>query len=166
MKKMLALIAMSFIPAQSALSQVSALPGQAASEFAFGVQREIHLMKPVDAFQNSQCGLVDAKFFAPVTLKQAQRAILPCLDSISKKYGVQIKARVGSIVSSNPKALTAQVQILLLDVAQSLSITHPLVRDLNYGLSLRRGRIFGVEAQLFPVRQLAVSKPAFHATLL
>ncbi len=72
MKKILALVALSFITAQSARAQVSALPGQAASEFAGGIQRGIYLIRPTDPFQNQQCGMLDAKFFAPVTLTEAQ----------------------------------------------------------------------------------------------
>ncbi len=147
MKKMFALVSSLFIFAPQVFAQVSALPGEAASEFAIGVERGIYFMKPVDPFQIPQCQIVDARFFAPLSLAKAQKTMTPCLAAISSKYGVSVKVQVG-IPHSGPYKMDAQVEILMLNVANPLPITHPLVRDLNYGLSRRQGKILGFPARV------------------
>ena len=163
MKKIILMISMFLIPALSARSQNFSLPNHAESDFSYQIQRGVAMMKPNDPFQVSSCKIVDAKFFAPVTLDEAQRSIAPCLDSISKTYGVQVTAKTGTPSSAN--VFTAQVQVLVLDVARPLSIVSPLVRDLNYGLAQRRGHLLGIEATLYvPGHEAAASEPIFHTT--
>ena len=162
MKKVILMISMFLVPALNARSQNFALPNRAESDFSYQIQRGVATMKPNDPFEVSSCKIVDAKFFAPLTLDQAQRSIAPCLDSISKKYGVQVTAKTGTPSSAN--VFTAQVQVLVLDVARPLSIVSPLVRDLNYGLAQRRGHLLGLQATLYvPGREMSASEPIFHA---
>ncbi len=144
---MLTLVSSLFLLAPQAFAQVSALPGEAASEFAIGVERGIYFMKPVDPFEIPQCQVVDARFFAPLSLSQAQKTMSPCLSAISQKYGIPVKIKVGTPHSGSYK-LDAQVEILMFNVSRPLPITHPLVRDLDYGLSRRKGKILGFPARV------------------
>lgn len=142
------ILASSFLAfAPQVFAQVSTLPGEAASEFAVGVERGIYFMKPVDPFQIPQCEIVDARFFAPLNLSQAQKTITPCLSAISRKYGVPVSIKIGTPHSGSYK-LDAQVEILMINVSRPLPITHPLVRDLDYGLSRRQGKILGFPARV------------------
>ncbi len=147
MKKILVLVSSLFVFAPQVFAQVSVLPGEAASEFAIGVERGIYFMKPVDPFQIPQCQIVDARFFAPLSLHQAQKTMAPCVAAISQKYGIPVNVKVGT-PHSGPYKMDAQVQVLMLNVSKALPITHPLVRDLDYGLSRRKGKILGFPARV------------------
>lgn len=145
MKKLVFLAASALlIPALSRAQDVL-VRTQPEPDFEAVVSRTLQAMAPQDAFsQAAECRVVDAKFFAPVSLDDAQKMLAPCMNALSSHYGMSVQAKSGT--PNVEGEMSVQVEELLLKVPASAPVTSPLLRDLNHGLSLRGNRILGQKA--------------------
>lgn len=120
---------------------------QPEPDFDAVVSRAVQAAQPQDAFAGvAECRVVDARFFAPVSLEAARKMLQPCMAALSLKYGAQLEAALGTPAVQD--RFNAQVEMLMLRVPASASITSPLMRDLNRALALRANRILGHRAAI------------------
>lgn len=143
MRKMLSLIVL-FAPAL-ALSQ-ELVRFQPEPDFDLAVNHALQAAKPNDAFQAaSECGVIDARYVAPVPIEKAEKILGDCLSALATRYGgADLLAKRGTV--TRDEGFTAQVEVLMILVPKSVGAATPLMRDLNHALAQRQGRILGHRA--------------------
>ena len=89
----------------------------------------------------SECGVVDAKTFAPVTAAQAELMLEPCIESLNRRYNTTLTlARLAEAASGG---VSTQVEGLAIYVPSGIALTSPVMRDLQHGLDARQHTILG-----------------------
>jgi len=126
------------------------------------VVKTVEPLKAKDAFAGlSQCSVVDAKTFAPVTTAQALKMLTPCFQAVSARYGQPV--RLEPLASARQESLAPQMEGLAVYVPEQLGVLSPLMRDLEHALETRRGRILGQPVVIRRAPQTAAAAPAAPA---
>ena len=107
--------------------------------YAAGV---VHALSPKDAFAGHEaCAIVDARLVQPLPINQAEEMLQPCMNSLSRRYGMRITTRVDYIGKSLRQALVIRLSDLT-------AIDNEAFRDLNHALALRKHQLLGHPAEL------------------
>lgn len=115
---------------------------QPEPDFQSGAEQVVRSFMPKDAFAGvSACAVVDARFIAKVSLPDAQKMLVPCLQAVSAAYQTKVTVKEGTLTPTD--RMSAQVEVLLLQVPQGTGVQSPVMRDLNKALSMRRGQLLG-----------------------
>ena len=106
------------------------------------VVRAVDSMKPKDAFAGlEECVVVDARTFRPVPIAQASAMLSPCIAAVARRYGKTVK--IDRLAIAPEGTMSAQVEGLAIYLSADIAVTDPVMRDLQYALSRRDGRILG-----------------------
>ncbi|MBI3553229.1 MAG: hypothetical protein HY077_12105 [Elusimicrobia bacterium] len=102
-------------------------------------------MKPKDAFLGvPACGVLDAKTLRAYTLPEAVKVIAPCMSAVSTRYALSLKADRG--VVGTVKNGRGAILGIVMTAGTTTRVGNSMVRDLNYGISLRGGYLLGFKA--------------------
>jgi len=102
-------------------------------------------LHPKDAFLGlPACGILDAKTLRAYTLPDAVKVVSPCMSAVSARYAVSLQAERG-IVGTVQNGRGAILGIVL-SAGTTRLVGNSMVRDVNYSISLRGGRLLGFKA--------------------
>jgi hypothetical protein len=111
-------------------------------DFETIVQKTVEPLKAKDAFHGlEECAVVDARTIAPVTLAKAEEMIAPCVTGLGRRYGAELVVQRLAAAAEGDFAI--QVEGLAIYVPAETAVTSPLMKDINRGLALRKGKILG-----------------------
>ena len=102
-------------------------------------------MRARDAFAGlAECEIVDSQLLRQPTSKEAEAMLAPCVGALARRYNSPLS--VESLPNAPENGVGAQVEGLAFYVPEQVAVTDPLMRDLQEGLSSRRGRVLGHQA--------------------
>ncbi|HAH06780.1 MAG TPA: hypothetical protein DCM05_09690 [Elusimicrobia bacterium] len=96
---------------------------------------------PFDAFRSqTQCSVLDSKFFIQPSLGNVLSLLKPCLESLSRAYGVEVAAGQGLMKDER--------EGLFITVGGPIPEGNPVVGDLRRSIESRGGVLLSVPAQV------------------
>lgn len=115
---------------------------QPEPDFEYMIHTAVAPMQAKDAFAGlAECGVVDAKTFAPVTVAKAEQMLAPCLAAVSRRYATPVA--VERMAAAAEGGFSTQVEGIAIYVPQSVAVTDALMKDLQFALEHRQGHILG-----------------------
>jgi hypothetical protein len=101
--------------------------------------------RPQDVFLgDAACAVVDAQPARAVSIEEAVRALAPCMQGLSQRYGVAVSAEKGFVSADGGLSETPGV---LIRVPAEIRKDCHILMDLSYSIRERRGgRLFGSPA--------------------
>ncbi len=137
----------------AACAQESPVRFQPEPDFDSAIGREIAMVKPHDAFEGvSACRVVDAQFFQPVAMAEARKMLAPCVKAVSATYGTRVTVQEGTVAPQAGR-MSAQVEVLMLQVPAGTGVESSVMKDLNRAVSLRGGRLLGHPVVVVPAER-------------
>jgi hypothetical protein len=141
MKKTILAVAL-LIPSLALAQSEPVFHMQPEPDFNMALNNAMIPMKPKDAFFGlANCSIVDAKTLRAYTLPEAVKLLKPCLSDVSARYAVSLKGERG-VVGTIHNGRGAILGIVIV-AGTTNKVGNSMVRDINYSLSLRNGRLLG-----------------------
>lgn len=108
-------------------------------DFDLALNDALKPLQPQDAFAGlAECRVIDAQSFKPFTLKEAERALGPCMEAVSGRYETTV------IVKSD----LIQKDVMGIAIETKAPAGSALLRDLSHSLSIRGGALLGHPATI------------------
>ncbi len=132
------------IPALSFAQQEPVYHFQPEPDFNQALNGAMLPLQPKDAFLGlPACSAVDAKTLRAWTLPEAVNVLAPCLSAVSARYALSLTADRGVVGTlSNGRGALG----IVLSAGTTTLIGNSMVRDLNYAISQRGGKLLGFTA--------------------
>ncbi|MBI5882236.1 MAG: hypothetical protein HZB91_03930 [Elusimicrobia bacterium] len=141
MKKLISAVLASTLLAAPAAA--AGLEGLFQNDMAFAklVTGTVSLYEAKDALaETPECGLLDRKYFRQFSLVEAVKVLQPCVDGVSRRSGMNIKAETGVVREATDSE--GPVMGIVLRTGDA-SITSEGMRDLSYSLRQRNFELLG-----------------------
>ena len=87
----------------------------------------------------SNWGTPESPFFFPRPTAKAGELLGPCIAGIGRRYDATLT--LAPMARSTPGSISVQIEGLAIYVPETIAVTSPLMKDLQNGLDLRRGRL-------------------------
>lgn len=128
--------------ALSASAQELPIRFQPEPDFDAILRHAVAPLKARDAFEGlDACGIVDAKTLKPFALGELERALKPCADALSARYGTEVAAE--RVASAQGGEFSIQIEGIVFLVPAGVAKTDAVLRDLEHGIARRGRKILG-----------------------
>ncbi len=128
--------------AASAAAQETPIRYMPEPDFDGIIARTLEGVKPHDAFEGvAACRVADAQFIKPVSLEEARQLLAPCVAALTATYGKRVAIGEGTVSAQG--RMSAQVEVLMLEVPAGTGVEAPVMKDLNKAVAARGGRLLG-----------------------